>query len=113
MTSTGLSMYFSGPFIVIGPCQLAPPSCELNSTTPGSKVFRNTTYIVPHPQDLLVSVATLICGSNCHPTPLQASPQTNSSPPQLVPPSADLRNRTLVQGWLVLHCRAVSPVTSW
>src|SRR6266487_3118466 len=98
MSSTGLSMYRSGPFIVIGPCQLVPPSCDLNSTTPGSNVFRKAAYMVPHPQDWLVSVATLICGLNCHPTPLQASPQTNCSAPQVVPLSADLRNNKLVPG---------------
>src|SRR5216683_1077539 len=54
--------------------------------------------MVPHPHAWLVSAATLICGSNCHPTPLQASPQTNRSAPQVIPPSVDLRNSTLVPG---------------
>ena len=42
MTSTGLSMDLSGPFIMIGICQLTPLSRDLNSTAPGSIVTRTS-----------------------------------------------------------------------
>src|SRR5712692_2254428 len=99
--------------MVIGPCQLVPPSCDLNSTTPGLYVFRKATYTVPHPQPRFVSVATLIWGSNCHPTPLQANPHTNCSGPHVVPPSVDSRDSTLVPGQPGEHWWALIPVMSW
>ena len=36
ITMIGLSMYFSPPFIVTGALHVSPPSCDVNSWTPGS-----------------------------------------------------------------------------